>query len=106
MLHLMTNDNDHAASSPRRKYAAPWHCTPTGSASPKTYREVSSIIFGALTRAGCWLGGGQLAGGRGVRCYIAVAGGLATPSYLGSRATFPGGRLGGTQARIAATAFR
>ncbi|KAK9838176.1 hypothetical protein WJX81_006705 [Elliptochloris bilobata] len=42
---------------------------------------------------------GSLAGGRGARCYIAVAGGLATPSYLGSRATFPGGRLGGTQGR-------
>ena len=42
----------------------------------------------------------QLAGGRGARCYIAVAGGLATPSYLGSRATFPSGRLGGTQARL------
>lgn len=41
----------------------------------------------------------QLAGGRGARCYIAVAGGLATPVYLGSRATFPSGRLGGTQAR-------
>ncbi len=50
-------------------------------------------------------GGKQLAGERGARCYIAVAGGLATPSYLGSRATFPGGRLGGTQARIPATAF-
>lgn len=45
-----------------------------------------------------WLLGLQLASGRGARCYVAVAGGLATPSYLGSRATFPGGRLGGTQA--------
>jgi len=45
--------------------------------------------------------GAQLARGRGARCYIAVAGGLATPAYLGARATFPSGRLGGTQVRPA-----
>ena len=40
----------------------------------------------------------QESGARGCRCYIAVAGGLLTPAYLGSRATFPGGKLGGIQA--------
>ena len=34
---------------------------------------------------------------RGARCFIAVSGGINTPSYLGSRSTFPGGKLGGVQ---------
>lgn len=33
----------------------------------------------------------------GARCYVAVSGGINTPVYLGSRATFPGGKLGGVQ---------
>ena len=33
----------------------------------------------------------------GARCYLAVGGGINTPKYLGSRATFPGGKLGGVQ---------
>ena len=33
----------------------------------------------------------------GARCYLAVAGGINTPLYLGSRSTFPGGKLGGIQ---------
>jgi urea carboxylase len=36
---------------------------------------------------------------RGARLYLAVAGGLDVPRYLGSRATFPGGALGGHQGR-------
>ena len=35
----------------------------------------------------------------GARCYIAVAGGFDAPLYLGSRATFPSGNLGGYQGR-------
>lgn len=39
----------------------------------------------------------QMAAKRGARCYLAVAGGIDTPVYLGSRSTFPGGKLGGVQ---------
>lgn len=35
----------------------------------------------------------------GARCYIAVDGGFDAPVYLGSRATFPGGSLGGYEHR-------
>lgn len=41
----------------------------------------------------------QITSKRGARCYLAVAGGINTPAYLGSRSTFPGGKLGGVQAR-------
>lgn len=50
---------------------------------------------GELRAAHCV--GLQLAGKRGARCYVAVAGGINTPAYLGSRSTFPGGKLGGVQ---------
>lgn len=39
----------------------------------------------------------QVKGKKGARCFLAVAGGINTPAYLGSRATFPGGKLGGIQ---------
>jgi urea carboxylase len=35
----------------------------------------------------------------GSRAYLAVAGGLDVPDYLGSKATFPGGAMGGHQGR-------
>jgi len=35
----------------------------------------------------------------GVRGYLAVAGGIDVPLYLGSRSTFPGGQFGGYQGR-------
>jgi urea carboxylase len=35
----------------------------------------------------------------GSRAYIAIAGGLDVPSYLGSKSTFPGGKMGGHQGR-------
>ena len=38
----------------------------------------------------------------GVRGYLAVAGGVDVPKYLGSRATFPSGKFGGYQGRCAA----
>eukprot|EP00884_Botryococcus_braunii_P008296 jgi/Botrbrau1/17468/Bobra.0054s0055.1 len=38
-------------------------------------------------------------GSRGARCYLAVGGGIHSPLYLGSRSTFPGGKLGGIQGR-------
>ncbi|KXZ51620.1 hypothetical protein GPECTOR_12g584 [Gonium pectorale] len=37
--------------------------------------------------------------GDGVRGYLAVRGGVQVPAYLGSRATFPGGKFGGYQGR-------
>ena len=40
----------------------------------------------------------QLSRRRGVRCFLAVAGGIQCPVYLGSRATFPAGKFGGMQA--------
>jgi allophanate hydrolase subunit 2 len=40
----------------------------------------------------------QAKGTGGARGYLAVSGGLDMPVYLGSRATFPGGKLGGVQA--------
>src|SRR5262245_36755474 len=36
---------------------------------------------------------------RGVRAYVAVAGGIRTPLVLDSRATYPRGRLGGLEGR-------
>jgi len=39
----------------------------------------------------------QPTGSGGARAYLAVAGGLDVPVYLGSRATFPSGKLGGVQ---------
>lgn len=41
----------------------------------------------------------QMAGKAGSRAYLAVSGGINAPVYLGSRATFPGGKLGGVQGR-------
>ena len=41
----------------------------------------------------------QIAGKAGSRAYLAVSGGINVPLYLGSRATFPGGKLGGVQGR-------
>jgi urea carboxylase len=38
-----------------------------------------------------------------VRGYLAIAGGLDVPVYLGSRATFPGGNFGGYQGRYLQT---
>ena len=35
----------------------------------------------------------------GSRAYIAIAGGLDVPEYLGSKSTFPGGVMGGHQGR-------
>jgi len=35
----------------------------------------------------------------GVRGYLAVAGGIDVPLYLGSRSTFPNGNFGGYQGR-------
>ena len=35
----------------------------------------------------------------GYRCYLAVRGGLDVAEYLGSRATFPGGSMGGMNGR-------
>lgn len=35
----------------------------------------------------------------GSRAYIAIAGGLDVPDYLGSKSTFPGGAMGGHQGR-------
>jgi urea carboxylase len=35
----------------------------------------------------------------GARTYLAVSGGIDVPLYLGSRSTFPGGKLGGHQGR-------
>ena len=35
----------------------------------------------------------------GSRAYIAIAGGIDVPDYLGSKSTFPGGAMGGHQGR-------
>ena len=40
---------------------------------------------------------GKVEGEAGCRGYIAVGGGIDVPLYLGSRSTFPGGKLGGLQ---------
>ena len=45
----------------------------------------------------------QPKGTGGARAYLAMSGGLDTPVYLGSRATFPGGGLGGVQVRYIAS---
>ncbi|KAK9905055.1 hypothetical protein WJX75_008745 [Coccomyxa subellipsoidea] len=52
-----------------------------------------------LVKSGSTLNIGTMAAKRGARCYVAVAGGIDTPVYLGSRSTFPGGKLGGVQGR-------
>lgn len=45
---------------------------------------------------------GQVDSSTGVRGYLAVAGGIDVPLYLGSRATFPNGEFGGYQGRCVA----
>jgi urea carboxylase len=35
----------------------------------------------------------------GARAYVAISGGIDVPEYLGSRSTFPGGKMGGHQGR-------
>jgi allophanate hydrolase subunit 2 len=50
-------------------------------------------------RCGQELALGQVDGATGVRGYLGVAGGVAVPLYLGSRATFPNGNFGGYQGR-------
>jgi urea carboxylase len=42
---------------------------------------------------------GQVDSSTGVRGYLAVAGGIDVPLYLGSRSTFPNGNFGGYQGR-------
>jgi urea carboxylase len=42
---------------------------------------------------------GQVDSTTGVRGYLAVAGGVDVPLYLGSRSTFPNGNFGGYQGR-------
>lgn len=39
----------------------------------------------------------------GSRAYLAFAGGLDVPDYLGSKSTFPGGNMGGHQGRALRT---
>lgn len=51
-------------------------------------------------KAGQELAVGAVRAGQGVRGYLAVAGGVDVPKYLGSRATFPGGKFGGYQGRV------
>ena len=46
---------------------------------------------------GSQLAVGKVKGEAGCRGYIAVGGGVNVPLYLGSRSTFPGGKLGGLQ---------
>jgi urea carboxylase len=50
-------------------------------------------------RQGQELAIGQVDSSTGVRGYLAVAGGIDVPLYLGSRATFPNGNFGGYQGR-------
>lgn len=52
-----------------------------------------------LVNAGSVLKIGNLSSDLGSRTYLAVAGGLNLPKYLGSRATFPNGNFGGYQGR-------
>jgi len=42
----------------------------------------------------------RIAGTTGFRAYIAVAGGIVVPSYLGSRSTFAAGGFGGFEGRV------
>lgn len=49
--------------------------------------------------AGQELAIGSVHAASGVRGYLAVAGGVDVPLYLGSRATFPSGKFGGYQGR-------
>lgn len=52
-----------------------------------------------LVQAGSVLRIGNLNSNHGSRAYLAVAGGLDLPRYLGSRSTFPNGNFGGYQGR-------
>jgi urea carboxylase len=53
---------------------------------PVAVRAGDTLTLGGLT-------------GRGCRTYLAVQGGVETPPYLGSRSTFPSGKLGGLDGR-------
>jgi urea carboxylase len=52
-----------------------------------------------LVKEGQELRIGAVDSSTGVRGYLAVAGGIDVPLYLGSRSTFPNGNFGGYQGR-------
>ncbi len=58
-----------------------------------------SVSRGQILKVGAVHGGS--AGGS--RAYLALAGGLDIPDYLGSKSTFPGGCMGGHQGRALRT---
>ncbi len=60
------------------------------------YWRVHRVSAGSVLRLGA-------VQGAGLRCYVAVAGGLDVPSYLGSQATFTLGQFGGHAGRTLRT---
>ena len=86
-------------SGPRVEFADARLVAITGAEMPVTLDGAATPRWEAFpVRAGSVL---RLGAARsGVRCYLAVSGGLDTPPALGSRATYARGRLGGLGGRM------
>ncbi|KAK9808039.1 hypothetical protein WJX73_007706 [Symbiochloris irregularis] len=103
---LLGNDS-HAAgleitlAGPRLRFHTPATVAVTGAAFPVTLNDSPQPMWTsfAVSRGDELAIGNADSDSCGARCYLAVSGGINTPLYLGSRSTFPGGKLGGVQGR-------
>ena len=81
-----------------------WVAVTGADMTPTVNGEPAPAWQGLRVKAGDVL---RLASARsGVRAYVAVAGGIQTPLVLGSRSTYPRGRLGGLEGRALRKADR
>ena len=100
---IVGNADDAAAlevtlSGPKLKFLAAAVIAVTGGDVPVTIDGVSVPQYQSVKiEGGQTLSVGTTSGGS--RAYIAIAGGLEVPDYLGSKSTFPGGQMGGHQGR-------
>lgn len=104
LANAIVGNADNAAalevtlSGPKLKFLASAVVAVTGAVVPVTVDGVEVPQWQSVTvGAGQVLSVGATSGGS--RAYIAIAGGLEVPEYLGSKSTFPGGSMGGHQGR-------
>ncbi|KAK9808021.1 hypothetical protein WJX73_005265 [Symbiochloris irregularis] len=91
---IPTNLEYHRAIAASDNFAAGNTTTKFLESPPFAPQAVEVLAPGMNTTVQDWPGRQGL-----WRCYLAVSGGINTPLYLGSRSTFPGGKLGGVQGR-------
>lgn len=104
LANAIVGNADNAAalevtlSGPTLKFLAPGVVAVCGAEAPVTVDGVAvpqwqsfKVEAGQLVKVGATSGGS--------RTYIAIAGGVDVPEYLGSKSTFPGAVMGGHQGR-------